>query len=155
MPFNKVSIILGMIPLKLLSLISGPVIVCVLPEPVWPQAKIVPLQPWRLSSTIPLAVQSQTSSWVLLLGQTRSNQNSLWSWSAALMEIYLLLDLSVFTQIALPDSSNSRLFKGRIRITTFIKYNISIISFNPPLWQLSTYLSYHLMLFYLSSLIRH
>jgi len=49
---NTVEIILGIIPLRTESSISGPYIVNVFPEEVYPYAKIVPLNPYSTLSTI-------------------------------------------------------------------------------------------------------
>lgn len=53
-----------------------PVMDHVLPEPVWPQAKMVALYPSTALTTAFSATVLNTSSWLAVLGSTPSNLNS-------------------------------------------------------------------------------
>lgn len=62
----------GMMPLKTGSL-ATPLIVKVLPVPVWPYAKIVPLYPWITFSQMVKAVSAKTLSYSEFQSYTESN----------------------------------------------------------------------------------
>ena len=110
-----------MIPCYSTSLMSGPCIVKVLPDDVYPQAKMVPLKPSRTESIMGLAAASYTSFCDAFESKTESKVNLFYpnypDCSFDMIKVKFLLFLSKSRQHLLPFSI-SDLFIGLTLHTT-------------------------------------